>query len=108
PERIDLVEDALRRNSSLRGESGARFGCRYALSRLCENAIHSLRIRHRRAEACRLSGDGFAPVAREILCGPQLFVAEHTREKLRSLRRTHRGHHAQLVLAGEVRVEEFV
>src|SRR4029079_13836915 len=38
----------------------------------------------------------------------QLLVAEHAGQELGALGRTHRGHHAQFVLAGEVRVEEFV
>src|SRR3981081_595024 len=46
-------------------------------------------------------------LAREILSDAQLLVSQNSRKELPALCRRHRRHHAQLLLPGEVRVEEF-
>src|SRR5690349_19785222 len=49
-----------------------------------------------------------ALLSQPVLGSPQTLVAEHAREKLSSLRRTHGGHDREVLLTGEVRIEELL
>src|SRR5919108_2382768 len=86
-----------------------------AIAGLLESRFHvrdlagdRLRIAHAQLQAGHFRHDRPPTVAREFLRGTQPLVTEHAREKLRTLGRAHRRHHADLFLPGEVRVEELL
>src|SRR5207247_2984994 len=49
-----------------------------------------------------------ATLAHERLRAAQALISKHSRQELRALGRSHLGHHAQLFLSREVRIEELL
>ena len=90
-----------RRLHALRGDRQPAFG-------VTQRAHHDFRLRHAGAQALRLRLDGALALTHEILRVAQALVAENARQELRALGRTHRRHHAELFLPGEIGVEELL
>src|SRR6185312_1892731 len=82
-------------------------GRRQPRLRFGELAHDDVGIRHPLAQPRDARHDLGAPAAHQDLRRAQPFVPQDVRQELRALRRPHGRHHAQLLLSGEVRVEEL-
>jgi hypothetical protein len=66
------------------------------------------RIGQSTLQRLQAAAQGGALIAQAILRGAEFFVSQHPGQELGPFGGLHRGHHRQLLLAGEVGVEEFL